>query len=55
MASDTATRRRGPELEAALLEAAWAELVEGGYSGFTIDGVAARCSTGAGRPDPSSR
>jgi AcrR family transcriptional regulator len=45
MASDTAVRRRGPELEAALLRAAWAELVAVGYAGFTIDGVAARAAT----------
>src|SRR3546814_18291352 len=36
------TRRRGAELEAALLDAAWAELLGGGYSAFTIEGVAVR-------------
>lgn len=39
------TRRRGAELEEALLEAAWRELVEVGYGRFTIDGVAARAGT----------
>lgn len=39
------TRRRGAELESALLEAAAAELVEHGYDGFTMDGVAARAGT----------
>ena len=39
------TRRRGPELENALLEAAYAELVEGGLAAFTLDGVASRAHT----------
>ena len=39
------TRRRGAALEGALLEAAWAELLRGGYSGFTIEGVALRART----------
>src|SRR3546814_14653917 len=39
------TRRRGAELEAALLDAAWAELLGGGYSAFTIEGVAVRART----------
>ena len=38
-------RRRGAELEDALLEAAWAELEERGYDGMTIDGVATRAGT----------
>ncbi|MET7400217.1 TetR/AcrR family transcriptional regulator [Dactylosporangium sp. NPDC005572] len=38
-------RRRGQELEDALLDAAWDELNEHGYAGFTIDGVAARAGT----------
>lgn len=38
-------RRRGAELEAAILDAAWAELTEGGYSAFTIEGVAQRAGT----------
>ena len=41
----TATRRRGAELEEALLDAAWEELVAVGYSGFTFEGVAARART----------
>jgi AcrR family transcriptional regulator len=39
------TRRRGAKLEAALLEAAWAELTAVGYAGFTIEGVASRART----------
>jgi len=39
------TRRRGQELEDALLEAAYAELTEGGLAAFTLDGVAARAQT----------
>lgn len=40
-----AERRRGRELEEALLDAAWDELVEHGYAGFTMDGVAQRAGT----------
>lgn len=40
-----AGRRRGAELERALLAAAWAELTENGYAGFTMDAVAARAGT----------
>ena len=40
-----ARRRRGSELEGALLDAAWAELQANGYSGLTYDGVAARAGT----------
>ncbi|MGC5168893.1 TetR/AcrR family transcriptional regulator [Luteimicrobium sp. DT211] len=40
-----AVRRRGAELEAALLDAAWDELTERGYGGFTYEGVAARAHT----------
>ena len=40
-----ARRRRGPELEAALLDAAWAELDENGYSALTMEAVAARAGT----------
>ncbi|MEU4561784.1 TetR/AcrR family transcriptional regulator [Actinoplanes sp. NPDC023936] len=36
------TRRRGRVLEEAILDAAWAELAERGWSGFTVEGVAAR-------------
>ncbi|MEI5674442.1 MULTISPECIES: TetR/AcrR family transcriptional regulator [unclassified Nocardioides] len=39
------TRRRGAVLEQAILDAAWAELGEHGWSSFTIAGVAARCGT----------
>lgn len=38
-------RRRGAELEAALLDAAWAELMEGGYTALTFAGVADRAGT----------
>jgi AcrR family transcriptional regulator len=39
------TRRRGQELESALLEAAYAELEAGGYAAFTLDRVAERART----------
>lgn len=39
-------RRRGAELESVLLDAAWAELLATGYSGLTMEGVAARAQTG---------
>ncbi|MFT3863027.1 MAG: TetR/AcrR family transcriptional regulator [Solirubrobacterales bacterium] len=42
----TRRRRRGPELEAALLEAAWEELVEFGFAKLTMESVAARAHTG---------
>ena len=38
-------RRRGPSLEAALLDAAWDELHIVGYAALTMDGVAARAGT----------
>lgn len=38
-------RRRGPALEDALLDAAWAELTERGYDDMTIDAVATRAGT----------
>lgn len=38
-------RRRGARLEAALLEAAWGELIERGYAGFTLESVAKRAGT----------
>jgi AcrR family transcriptional regulator len=41
----SASRRRGAELESALLEAAWEELVVVGYGGFTFEGVAERAHT----------
>jgi AcrR family transcriptional regulator len=39
------SRRRGAELQQAILDAAWAELHEVGYAGLTIEAVAARAST----------
>ncbi|WP_250027513.1 TetR/AcrR family transcriptional regulator [Paractinoplanes maris] len=39
------TRRRGAELEDAILDAAWEVLVEQGYPGFTYEAVAARAGT----------
>src|SRR5271170_5206146 len=45
-AQRTRQRRRGEELEAALLEAAWAELVEVGFPKLTMESVAARAKTG---------
>ena len=43
-----AERRRGADLETALLEAAWFELTEKGYAGLTMEGVA-ECA-GTSRP-----
>jgi AcrR family transcriptional regulator len=42
----TKSRRRGAELEQAILEAAWAELTEVGYNALTIEAVATRAGTG---------
>ena len=39
------TRRRGAELEQAILDAAWEQLIAEGYEHFTIDTVAARAQT----------
>jgi AcrR family transcriptional regulator len=39
-------RRRGEELESALLDAAWDELAEAGYARLTMESVAARAKTG---------
>ncbi|MBA0050001.1 TetR/AcrR family transcriptional regulator [Streptomyces sp. AJS327] len=39
------SRRRGPELEGAILDAAWNVLVERGYPGFTYEAVATRART----------
>ena len=44
-ADDKQTRRRGPELENAILDAAWEQLTAEGYEHFTIDTVAARAQT----------
>ena len=41
-----AQRKRGAALEDAILEAAYAELSEVGYTAFTVEGVAARARTG---------
>jgi AcrR family transcriptional regulator len=41
----TSTRRRGPALEAALLDAAWNELQETGYQKLTMEAVAERAGT----------
>lgn len=38
-------KRLGAELEQALLDAAWEQLVEQGYAAFTMDAVAARAGT----------
>jgi AcrR family transcriptional regulator len=45
-AQRTRQRRRGEELETALLEAAWQELVEAGFARLTMESVAARAKTG---------
>lgn len=43
--SGTKSRRRGAELEQAILEAAWDELREVGYARLTMEAVAARAGT----------
>jgi len=45
MDGEKAERRRGAALEAAILDAAWAELVAAGYAGLTMEAVAARAQT----------
>ena len=45
MNDDKGGRRRGVQLENAILDAAWAELVERGYPGLTLEGVAKRAGT----------
>jgi AcrR family transcriptional regulator len=45
MEADKIGRRRGVRLEDAILDAAWAELVERGYPGMTLEGVAERAGT----------
>lgn len=42
----TATRRRGAELEDAILAAGWEQLLAGGYDGFAFEAVAERAKTG---------
>ena len=44
-AGSAQTRRRGAELEQAILDAAWEQLIAEGYEHFTIDTVAARART----------
>ncbi|WP_053205225.1 TetR/AcrR family transcriptional regulator [Jiangella muralis] len=39
------TRRRGEALEAAIVDAVWAELAESGYAGLTVGAVAERART----------
>ncbi|MGO1052015.1 TetR/AcrR family transcriptional regulator [Crossiella sp. CA198] len=43
--SEPKSRRRGAELEQAILDAAWTELSETGYNRLTIEAVAARAGT----------
>jgi AcrR family transcriptional regulator len=43
--TETKSRRRGAQLEQAILDAAWAELNDVGYAGLTIEAVAARAAT----------
>jgi AcrR family transcriptional regulator len=43
--TETRTRRRGTELEQAILDAAWAELCDVGYTALTIEAVAKRAGT----------
>src|ERR1700712_5649711 len=45
LAESPSHRRRGDELEDALLLAAWAELQAGGYSALTYDAVASKAGT----------
>lgn len=40
-----ATRRRGAELENAILDAAWEQISEAGYTSFTYEAVASRART----------
>jgi AcrR family transcriptional regulator len=44
-AGSTPTRRHGAELERAILDAAWEQLIAEGYEHFTIDTVTARART----------
>jgi AcrR family transcriptional regulator len=45
MKDRTVERRRGKALEDAVLDAAWNELLDGGYARFTMEAVAARAHT----------
>ena len=42
----SATRRRGAELEGAILDAGWEQLTAEGYQGLTFEAVAERAGTG---------
>lgn len=42
---DLKTRRRGTELETAILDAAWDQLLQNGWGEFTFESVAARAGT----------
>jgi AcrR family transcriptional regulator len=46
MSDQVRHRRRGEELEHAVLTAAWDELVAGGFASLTMESVAARARTG---------
>ena len=46
MAEEIRRRRRGEELEDAILTAAWHELIEAGFADLTMESVAARAKTG---------
>ncbi|HEX4087067.1 MAG TPA: TetR/AcrR family transcriptional regulator [Trebonia sp.] len=46
MSDEVRHRRRGQELENALLDAAWEELAAVGFGGLTMESVAARAKTG---------
>ena len=46
MAEEIRRRRRGEELEDAILTAAWQELIEAGFADLTMESVAARARTG---------
>ena len=46
MADQVRHRRRGEELEHAVLAAAWEELVDAGFASLTMESVAARARTG---------
>ena len=43
--AESKSRRRGVQLEQAILDAAWTELTEVGYSRVTVEAVAARAGT----------
>ncbi|MCS7476359.1 TetR/AcrR family transcriptional regulator [Umezawaea endophytica] len=45
MSLEPSKRRRGTELEHAILDAAWEVLVDGGYGAFTVEAVAERAQT----------